>query len=167
MEGGFMGLASLVVQLVKNPLANAKDTKDLGSISGLGRSLEKEMETSILAWKIPWIEELVGYSPWVTESDTTEHTHPCPISRVSHVVSGQTVSELSWIVGPPQKSWSLEHCLVIWGNTPCTLQSSGIGYWTPNSVLGRCPQGGAHAWFRMPLSPYWVRDPAICSHQAP
>ena len=49
MEGGFMGLASLVVQLVKNPLANAKDTKDLGSISGLGRSLEKEMETSILA----------------------------------------------------------------------------------------------------------------------
>ena len=46
MEVGFMGLASLVFQLVKNPLANAKD---LGSISGLGRSLEKEMETSILA----------------------------------------------------------------------------------------------------------------------
>ena len=44
-----MGLASLVVQLVKNPLANAEDTKHLGSISGLGRSLEKEMETSILA----------------------------------------------------------------------------------------------------------------------
>ena len=28
--------------------------------------LEKEMAThsSILAWRIPWAEELVGYSPW-------------------------------------------------------------------------------------------------------
>ena len=28
--------------------------------------LEKGMEThsSILAWKIPWTEELAGYSPW-------------------------------------------------------------------------------------------------------
>ena len=38
--------------------------------------LEKEMAThsSILAWKIPWTEELlVGYSPWGwKESDTTE-----------------------------------------------------------------------------------------------
>ena len=33
---------------------------DLGSIPGLGRSLEKEMAThsSILAWRIPWTEEL-------------------------------------------------------------------------------------------------------------
>ena len=31
--------------------------------------------SSILAWKIPWIEELVGYSPWGRkESDTTEET---------------------------------------------------------------------------------------------
>ena len=37
--------------------------------------LEKEMAThsSILAWKIPWTEEPVGYSPWGRkESDTTE-----------------------------------------------------------------------------------------------
>ena len=37
--------------------------------------LEKEMAThsSILAWKIPWTEELVGYSPWGhKELDTTE-----------------------------------------------------------------------------------------------
>jgi len=28
--------------------------------------------SSILTWKIPWIEELVGYSPWDRkESDTT------------------------------------------------------------------------------------------------
>ena len=31
-----------------------------------GRSLDKEMAThsSILAWEIPWTEELTGYSPW-------------------------------------------------------------------------------------------------------
>ena len=37
--------------------------------------LEKEMATysSILAWKIPWTEDLVGYSPWGRkESDTIE-----------------------------------------------------------------------------------------------
>ena len=40
--------------------------------------LEKEMAThsSILAWKIPWTEEPVGYSPWgCKESDTTERLH--------------------------------------------------------------------------------------------
>ena len=37
--------------------------------------LEKEMapHSSTLAWKIPWMEELVGYSPWGRkESDSTE-----------------------------------------------------------------------------------------------
>ena len=37
--------------------------------------LEKEMAThsSIPAWKIPWMEKPVGYSPWGhKESDTTE-----------------------------------------------------------------------------------------------
>ena len=41
--------------------------------------LEKGMAThsSILAWRIPWIEEPVGYSPWGRkESDMTEQlTH--------------------------------------------------------------------------------------------
>ena len=39
--------------------------------------LEEDMAThsSILAWKIPWTEELGGYSPWgCKESDTAEHT---------------------------------------------------------------------------------------------
>ena len=38
--------------------------------------LEEDMAThsSILAWKIPWTEELGGYSPWgCKESDTAEH----------------------------------------------------------------------------------------------
>ena len=37
--------------------------------------LEEEMTThsSILAWRIPWTENLVGYSPWGhKESDMTE-----------------------------------------------------------------------------------------------
>ena len=39
--------------------------------------LEKEMAThsSILAWRIPWTEELGGLHPWVAESDTTERLH--------------------------------------------------------------------------------------------
>ena len=38
---------------------SAYNVGDLGSIPRLGRSLEKEMAThsSILAWKIPWMEE--------------------------------------------------------------------------------------------------------------
>ena len=48
--------------VVKNPLANAGDIRDAGSIPGLGRSLEKEMAThsSILAWETPWTEEPRG-----------------------------------------------------------------------------------------------------------
>ena len=40
--------------------------------------LEKEMaiHSSTLAWKIPWMEEPAGYSPWGRkESDTTERLH--------------------------------------------------------------------------------------------
>ena len=50
-------------------------------VRSLGRKdfLEKEMAThsSILAWKIPWMEEPgAGYCPWVhKESDTTEQLH--------------------------------------------------------------------------------------------
>ena len=49
-------------------------------VRSLGRQdpLEKEMATysSTLAWKIPWTESLVGYSPWGRkESDMTERLH--------------------------------------------------------------------------------------------
>ena len=48
-------------------------------------TLEKEMaiHSSTIAWKIPWTEELVGYSPWGREeSDTTERLHfPFSLSR--------------------------------------------------------------------------------------
>ena len=57
--------ASQVAPVVKNPPANAGDTRDTGdasSIPGLGRSPEKEMtpHTSILAWRIPRTEEPGG-----------------------------------------------------------------------------------------------------------
>ena len=44
---------------------------DRGSVSGLGRTLEKEVATrsSILAWEIPWTEESDGLqSMWVSEN---------------------------------------------------------------------------------------------------
>ena len=48
-------------------------------VQSLGwEDLEKEMAThsSILAWKIPWMEEPVDYSPWGgRESDRTERLH--------------------------------------------------------------------------------------------
>ena len=48
--------------MVKNPLANVRDSRDMGLIPGLGRSPAEEMAThsSILAWKIPWTEEPGG-----------------------------------------------------------------------------------------------------------
>jgi len=34
---------------------------------------DRATHSSILAWRIPWTQELVGYSPWGhKESDTTE-----------------------------------------------------------------------------------------------
>ena len=51
---------SQVVLVVKNPPANARDTGVMGSIPGSGRSPEGGHAThsSILAWRIPWTEEL-------------------------------------------------------------------------------------------------------------
>ena len=62
--GGLLSkMDSLVAQMVKNPPA-MQDTW----IQCLGQEdpLEKGMATyySILAWRIPWTEEPVGYSPW-------------------------------------------------------------------------------------------------------
>ena len=47
--------------VVNNPPAG-----DLGSIPGWGRPLKEEIATcsNTLAWKVPWTEELAGYSPW-------------------------------------------------------------------------------------------------------
>ena len=53
---------TLVLLVIKNLPANAGDVRDMGLISGLGRSLEKSMSIrcSILAWRIPGTEEPGG-----------------------------------------------------------------------------------------------------------
>ena len=43
---------------------NAGDTRDVGSITGSGRSSGGGTHSGILAWDIPWTEEPMGYSPW-------------------------------------------------------------------------------------------------------
>ena len=55
--------------------ASAGDVRDMGSTLGLEGLLEEGLAThsSILAWRIPWTEELVDYIPQGNkESDTTE-----------------------------------------------------------------------------------------------
>ena len=58
---------------------SACNSGDPGSIPGWGRSHGPKQGNplhSILAWRIPWTEEPMGYSPWgLKESDSTEHTH--------------------------------------------------------------------------------------------
>ena len=70
-----------VVLVAKNLPASAGDTRDAGSIPGLGGSLEEETAThsSILAWKIPLQRSLVGYSPWGARSRTrlSARAHVC------------------------------------------------------------------------------------------
>ena len=48
--------------MVKNMPAKAGDSRDVGLMPVLEDPLEEEMAThsSILAWKIPWTEELGG-----------------------------------------------------------------------------------------------------------
>ena len=70
-----MKLTSLVAPMVKR-LPTMRETQ----VRSLGREdpLAKEMAThsSTLAWKTPWTENLVGYSPWGRkEPDTTERLH--------------------------------------------------------------------------------------------
>ena len=68
-------LGSLVAQRLKHlPALQETWLRSLGQED----PLEKEMAThsSILAWRIPWTEDLVGYSPrGHKESDTTERLH--------------------------------------------------------------------------------------------
>ena len=60
-----------MVLVVKNPPANAGDTRDMGSIPGSGRSLGVGNGTplQVLAWKIPW-----ATVHWAAELGATEHT---------------------------------------------------------------------------------------------
>ena len=54
--------------VVKNLPVNGGDTGDVDSVPGSGRSLEEGMAThsSILAWRIPWIDESGGLQSTVS-----------------------------------------------------------------------------------------------------
>jgi len=68
--------------VAKNPLAMQEVQETQVRSLGWEYPLEKEMAThsSIIACRIPWTEEPVGYSPWGRkESDRTGATeHECP-----------------------------------------------------------------------------------------
>ena len=74
--------------MVKNPPANAGDTRGAGSIPGFEDPLEKGMAThsSILAWKIPWTEEPGGLPSVASQSQTqlkrlSKQVHTCLLWR--------------------------------------------------------------------------------------
>ena len=83
---GFKGMPK-VAPVVKNPLANAGDARDVGLIPGLGKSPEEEMAThsSILAWKTPWTEKPGGLHTVheVTKSRTQLGTRSQEVSDTS------------------------------------------------------------------------------------
>ena len=65
--------------MVKNLPTNAGDLRDAGWSPDWEGTLKKEMAThfSILAWKIPWIEEVGSCSPWGHKAvrHNWAHTH--------------------------------------------------------------------------------------------
>ena len=63
---------SHVLLVVKNPPVNEGESKMRVQSLGLGDPLEKGMATqsSILAYKIPCMRSLEGYSPWRSQSRT-------------------------------------------------------------------------------------------------
>ena len=71
----FLGVLTRVAQTVKClPAMQGTWVRFLGWED----PLEKEMsiQSSTLAWKIPWTRSLIGYSPWgCKESDQTEPLH--------------------------------------------------------------------------------------------
>ena len=58
--------------VVKNLSANAGDVRDLGSITGLGRSLEEARQSTsvFLPGESHGQRSLAGYSPWVFKNRT-------------------------------------------------------------------------------------------------
>ena len=68
----------------------------MGLNPGSGRFLGEGMAThsSILAWRVPWTEELVGYSPWDhKELDTTEQLSTALFKAVFSSVQFNSVAQ--------------------------------------------------------------------------
>ena len=82
--------------------------------------LEKEMAThsSTLAWRIPWREEPVGYSPWGhKELDTTERLH---FHFHTTIMFKEAISEKAMTPHSSTLAWKIP-----WVVEPGRLQSMG------------------------------------------
>ena len=104
--------ASQVELVVKNPSANAKDTRDMVLIPGSGRSLEEAMATysSILAWRIPWTEEPSRLQYLVCkESDRTKATW----HTINRVKTWLVVSLIKWPRCASAAAKLLQSCLTL------------------------------------------------------
>ena len=68
-----------VAPQVKNPPANAGDTRDAGLTPGSGRSFGEGNGTcsSVLAWKIPWTEEPGRLQSMGSQCRTRLSAHTC------------------------------------------------------------------------------------------
>ena len=85
-------MASQGALVAKNPGANAGDLRDTGSIPGSGRCPGKETAThpSILAWRIPWIEEPGGATVQFSSVAQSCPTLCNPVGVQSMVSKSQT-----------------------------------------------------------------------------
>ena len=103
--------------VVKNLPVSAEDARDMGSIPGLGKSPGVGNGTyfSILAWKIPWTEELGGlqsrglqkvWQDWVTD-------HACTCCQLAYFIGSlESLSSPIWdwtwaLSSESAKSWPL------------------------------------------------------------
>ena len=127
-------LASQVALLVKNLPAIAGDIKNVGSIPGSGRSLEENMAThsSILAWTVPWTEELGGLpSIWSQRVGHDWGDLACPHTKYSIEYalwekSGYIISKVSlvseilipWTYKAPSSAYFLVAWLVLLYSKP-------------------------------------------------
>ena len=71
--------------VVKNPAANAGDTRDSDSVSGLGRSSWRRAwppTPVFLPGKFHGQRSLVGYSPWSSkQTDIVERVRTCELTH--------------------------------------------------------------------------------------
>ena len=106
-----------VALVVKNPRANEQVVRDAGSIPGMGKSPRggNGTHSSILTWRIPWIEEPDGPQSMGSQSRTwLKHS-----ARVhAHTLQGHTESSTPFqpAEGQVKVLWTFQ--------TPRTLEAS-------------------------------------------
>ena len=134
-------LAPQVALIVKNPPSSAGDVRDVGSISGSGRSPGGGMAThsSILSWRISWMEEHVGLQSIGLQGAGHDW------SNLSHVhTRWWAISALStsYLLNSPiqQSKYVLLFSLTLTTSLSCSQQTAftlywdvGLHLWTPSN----------------------------------